>query len=473
MRQPLLHKLDQLSTDRWARRGVRMLLRAAWLSVCIWCVALGGHMLWGLPLRLNVIGALALALIGGAVALLLRPRLAPRAAAVRLDRRFHLDEQLATAVEVAATNPPPGSVAARLLMESSHTAELLHRRIARRQRPPWQDLLTLVALNLVAAGLWVISGVGFPDLAVTPLPLPPLAAAVDPAQQLPQEPQAPGDSGQPSPGDSGQPGQSGAAQPGAAGDPGAIQALADALRDQGATRPAAEAIDRGDLSGAAQELRELADQAGQLSQSARDDLADSLERAAQEIAGSDPQLADQLERSAEGLREGGQQASEALDDLARAIEQMRSPPDAAGQNGQPAPGQQSGQDGTAGQGGEQAGEQGQGQSGEGQDEGQGQGQVEGDGSGAGSGSAGEQRQAAPNSRLGVEGQAVPLEAAGEGSVPAQSSEDKPAGAAGPGGSGGFTQGGASGGERVQVGADPLRVPIDERDVVQGYFQPQN
>ena len=125
MRQPLLHKLDQLSTYRWARNGVRMLLRAAWLSVCVWCIALGGHMLWGWPLRTNVIGAVALATIGSAVALLLRPRLSPRAAAGRLDRRFHLDEQLATAVEVAATNPPPGSIAARLLMESSHTAELL------------------------------------------------------------------------------------------------------------------------------------------------------------------------------------------------------------------------------------------------------------------------------------------------------------------------------------------------------------
>src|SRR4029079_4272775 len=88
MRQPLLHKLDQLSTDRWARRGVRMLLRAAWLSVCIWCIALGGHMLWGWPLRANVVGVAALALIGGAVVLLLRPRLAPRVAADRLDRRF-------------------------------------------------------------------------------------------------------------------------------------------------------------------------------------------------------------------------------------------------------------------------------------------------------------------------------------------------------------------------------------------------
>jgi gas vesicle protein len=472
MRQPLLHKLDQLSTDRWARRGVRMLLRAAWLSVCIWCMALGGHMLWGWPLRTNLVGALALALIGGAVALLLRPKLAPRAAASRLDQRFHLDEQLATAVEVAATNPPPGSIAARLLMESSHTAELLHRRIARRQRPPWQDLLTLLALGLIAIGLWVISGVSFPNLAGSPLALPPLASAEDPAQQLPQEPQAPGQPGQAAPGDTGQPGQSDAeAQPGAAGDPGTIQALADALRDQGATRPAAEAIDRGDLAGAAQELRELADQAGQLSQAARDEMASSLEQAADQIAGSDPQLADQLEQSADGLREGGQPAAEALDDLARAIEQMQqAPADPAGQNGQPAPGEQTGQDGQAGEAGEQG--QGQAQGGE-QEQSQGQGDGQGNGTGAGSGSGGEQRQAEQNSRLGVEGQPVPLESAGEGEVPAQSSGDEPLDPVGQGGSGGFTQGGASSDERVQVGADPLRVPIDERDVVQGYFQPQN
>src|SRR6185503_6785775 len=80
MRQPLLHKLDQLSTDRWARRGVRMLLRAAWLSVCIWCIALGGHMLWGWPLQTNLVGALALTVVGGAVVLLLRPRQPPPAA---------------------------------------------------------------------------------------------------------------------------------------------------------------------------------------------------------------------------------------------------------------------------------------------------------------------------------------------------------------------------------------------------------
>jgi hypothetical protein len=449
-----------------------MLLRAAWLSVCIWCIALGGHMLWGWPLQVNIVGAAALALIGGAVVLLLRPRLAARAAANRLDRRFHLDEQLATAVEVAATNPPPGSIAARLVMESSHTAELLQRRIGRRQRPPWQDVLTLVALSLVAIGLWVISGVGFPNLAASPLPLPPLASAQDPAQQLPQEPQAPDQSGQTAPGETGQPGQSGvAAQNGAAGDPQAIQALADALRDQGATRPAAEALDRGDLAGAAQQLRELADQASQLSQSSRDDLANALEDAAQQIEGSDPQLADQLNQSADGLRQGEQDAAEALDDLARAIEQLpqAQPGQQAEQGGQDGqPGEQAGQDG---QPGEQAGSQ-AGPAGE-QGQGEQQGQGEGNGTGAGSGSGGEQRQSQPNERLGVEGQAVPLESSGEGNIPAQSSDDKPPIPSGAAGNGGFTQGGTSSDQRVQVGDDPQRVPIDERDVVQGYFQPQN
>jgi hypothetical protein len=476
MRQPLFQKLDQLSTERWARRGVRRLLRAAWLSVCIWCAALGANLLWGWPLRTNLLGALALAVIGGAVLLLLRPRLSARSTARRLDRRFHLDEQLATAVEVAATNPPPGSIAARLVMESSHTAELLQRRIARRQRPPWHDLLTLAALALVALGLLIMSGVGFPDLSGSAAPLPPLTAAQDPAQQLPQEPPAPGDQSQAaSPDAAGQPGQesapgssSTAGQSSGAGDPRTLQALADALRDQGATRAAAEALDRGDLAGAAQALRSLADQASQLSQEARDNLASRLDQAARQISGSDPGLAEQLRQSAEGLQQGGQDAAKALDELARAIEQLQTaPPELAGQNG-PA-GQQS-QDGQQGQSGQ---DQGQGQ-GQGQDQGQGQGQDQGQGnsSGAGNGPGGEQRPAQPGSRLGVEGQPLPLESSGDGQVPAQPSEQRPATSSGPSDNAGFIQGDASSSQRVQVGADPLRVPIDERDVVQDYFQPQ-
>ena len=72
-------------------------------------------------------------------------------------------------------------------------------------------------------------------------------------------------------------------------------------------------------------------------------------------------------------------------------------------------------------------------------------------------------------RLGVEGQPVPLDSAGQGDIPAE-----PSGPLQPGQGQqrpGFTQGGNSSNQRVDVGADPLRVPLDERDVVQEYFQP--
>lgn len=449
MGQQLFHTLNKLATDRWARRGVRMLLRAAWLSVSIWCAGLGANLLWGWPLRTNILGALALAVIGTAVALLLRPRLKVYQAARRLDRRFHLDEQLATAIEVAATNPPPGSIAARLVAESSRTAELLQHRIARRQRPPWDDLLTLVLLGLVALGLSIIIGIGVPRLTAQPVPLPNPAEAQDPAQQLPQQPRA-ADQTQPS--DQAQPDQVGAdpAQAVAMGDPQILQALADALRDQGATRAAAQAIDRGDLADAARELRALADRAAQLSQPTRDALATNLRAAADTIGQRDPNLAERLNQSADGLARGGQAAAEALDNLARTIEQL---PAATSDQGQPA-----GQSGQAGQAGQlppndQAA------------------QPAGSGSstGAGSGAGGEQRQADPASRLGVAGQPVPLDSVGAGTQPADASGSPAPGAdaAQPG----FTQGDASSADRVEAGADPLRIPIEERDVVQDYFRP--
>lgn len=448
MRQRLFNLLNQLATDRWARRGVRGLLRAAWLSVSIWCIGLGGSMLWGWPLRTSLLEAFALAAVGIGVALLLRPRLKPIQAARRLDQRFHLDEQLATAAEVAARNPPPGSIGARLVAEATQTATLLQRRIARRERPPWNDLLTLGLLMMVALGLWVMSGVSLPQLNPTSLPLPPLAEAQDPAQQLPAEPRAA------QPGTASQPGATGpgSSQPGIS-DPQVLQALADALRDQGATRPAAAALDRGDIAGAARELRQLADQASQLSEATRNALADNLRQAADAIGPRNPALANQLEQSATGLERGAQRAAQALDDLARAIENATTTPAEANQpngtqessgeskNGAATPPPADSSD---------APEQG--------------------GGGPSNDPSGAQRPANTSDRLGVEGQPVPLESAGAGEVPADSSgalppsqgEQRP----------GFNPGGSNGSNQpVDVGDDPLRVPMDERDVVQEYFQP--
>lgn len=477
MRQPLIPQLRSLATDRWARAGVRRLLRAAWLGACVWCVGLGGRLLLGWPLRPELLDAIALAIIGVAVASLLRPRLTPREAARRLDRRFGLNEQLSTAAEVAATNPDPGTLAARLVAQSEQTAQRVSRRIARQQRPPWNELITLVAVALVALGLYALAGVGRADPHVSAGALPPLAAPPDPAQQFPAEPPAsdqqalvPDPNGQPAPSDQGAPGaqgapgnQGGQGAPSASGaaDPAIARALADALRNQGATRPAADALDRGDPSGAAQRLRELADQSDQLGQAARNDLADALRNAADQIAPRNQALADQVRRSADGLQRGGQDASKALDDLAQAIEQTQGDPSMQGQG----PGQGAGQEGQGqGQGAGQDQGAGQGQGGE---QGQGAGQGQGGGSGE-SGADGSQRQADPSDRLGVEGQPLPLDAPGDQLGPPQPSDKPPTSSdIVPG----FVHGDDSSDKPVSTGEDPLRVPLDERDVVQGYFTP--
>lgn len=469
MKYPLFRHLNQLATDRWARQGVRRLLRATWIGVCVWCIGLGAHLAWGWPLRLEILGALALAIIGIAVASLLRPKLSPREAARRLDRHFELNEQLATAVEVAAAGPRPGSVAAHLLAQSGQTAGVLRQRIMRRQRAPWSEVLALLAIGLVALGLWIMVGIGRPVLTGTPAPLPPLVNPQDPTQQFAEEPPAQNGQGQVLvPGQEGQAGTTGdpnVATGTTSGDPATLEALADALRDQGATRPAAEALDHGNVGDAAQELRELADQAGQLSQAARNDLANSLRDAADRIEPRNPELAEQLRDSADGLQNGGQAAARALEDLAEAIEQLQESQAAnQGQGDQPGQGEQ-GQQGQGEQG--QQGQEGQGQ-GQGQ-EGQGQGQGQGSSPGsAGDGSGGEQRPAEPIERMGVEGQPLPLEASGPGQVPAQPSDRPPtASDLTPG----FTRGDSSDNQRVQSGADPLRVPLDERDIVQDYFAP--
>lgn len=431
MRNSLQIQLDRLASDRWARRGVRMLLRASTLALSLVCLALGANLLLSVPLRWSWVGAVALLCIAGGAVLVLRPRMRAPEVARRLDRRFRLGEQLSTALEMG---PQAEGVGAYLNEQARRTMAQIRRQVVTRQRFPWAELALVLALALLLAGMVVLSGIGQrpPDAAAEPLP--PLAVAPDPNERFPEEPF------QPPPGSQQAPGPGDMAAPGP-GDVAAAAALADALRDQSVTRPAAEALDQGDVAGAASSLRELADQAGQLSEDAREDLAEALREAAEQIEQTNPGLADQARQSADGLEQGPQEAAEALENLAGAVEQL-------GQGQQPG-----------------AGQQGQGEGG------QGEGQQQG-GSGAGQGALpGEQRESTSADRLGVEGVPLELESEGEGDTPAEGQPDGPASAGGgSSGSGDFSPGSQSG-ERVEIGDDPLRIPADLRDVVQDYFSP--
>lgn len=420
MRNSLQIQLDRLASDRWARRGVRVLIRAIWLALSLVCVGIGLHLAMGWALDWRWLGALALACVAGGAMLVLRPRLRAPEVARRLDRRFRLNEQIATALEL---DDQPEGVAAYLQDEARRSLGQIRRYISARQQMPWSELALAAALALLLLGLLVIAGVVPPLPNRTAEPLPGLAQPEDPVAQIPEEPFAPPPGSQPAPGGETAP------APGP-GDQAAIAALADALRDQSVTRPAADALDQGDVAGAAQSLRELADQAGQLSDQAQSDLASALRDAARQLDNSNPALAEQLRESAQGLEADDQQAAaQALENLADAVEQL----------------------GGQVQGQSPAGEQGQGQG----------------AGGAGQGLAGEQREQRTD-RLGVDGIPLELESEGEANTP---TGGEPQGAAsGTSDGGDFSQGSRQpGGDRVDVGDDPLRIPADLRDVVQDYF----
>lgn len=432
MRNSLHIQLDRLASDRWSRRGIRILVRATWIALSLSCIGLGLELFFGWPLRWQWLAALAMVCLAGGALLVLRPQMRAREVAHRLDRRFQLNEQLSTALELPAE---PTGVERYLMDQSRRTMAQLRRHISTRRRFPWADVGLTVALVVILAGLLVLLGIIPISPNVASEPLPSLTRPQDASEQFPEEPfQAPG--GQASDSGAGQSGMSGPA------DPSSLQAIADALRDQSVTRPAADALDQGDLREAARSLSELADQAGRISPQARNELSNALRDAARTVEGSNPGLAEQLRESANGLTGGNtQSAAEALENLAEAIDQLgagQQPGSGEGQSG----GAQSGQGGASGQAG----------------------------AGAGAGSLpGEQREQ-PSDRLGVDGVPLQLDGKGDGNTP--SSGDSAQRTGGQSSGGGFTQGQANpGSDRVDVGDDPLRIPADMRDVVQDYFSP--
>jgi len=463
---PLIEELHRLATERWARRALRTVLQSVSVAIGVWCVGMGARLLWNLEIDVQTLTAVALAIVGIALITLLRPPMRPTDAARRLDQRFRLNEQLATAVEMLQSGRQLSPMMVRLLDQSTHTVQQVQWYINQRQKAPWSDLLTLLALALVAGGLLLISGIGgmslnpsvaslpaLPPSGALPLPFPaddgaPIAGSdqfipLDPGEEM--MPFRPGNAA----GDQ-QPASAPAqtTQPSAA-DPRTLEALANALRDLGATRPVADALDRGDTAAAAQRLRELADQAGALSEEARQAIGRALQDAARTIEQRDPALAGQVRQSARDIA-GQQRAAQGLEELAQAIDRLgQSSSASAPSSNEPGDGQANTPGGQPGQPGAD-----------------GANQQSAPGSAAGNNPSGEQRPIAPAGRLGVEGQPVTIDAQGGGQGAGVINNPDASMQSGVG-----TVSGGESGTGGAIGADPLRIPLDERDVVQEYFQP--
>lgn len=451
MRYPLRRRLERLAYERWARRGFRTLLRAAWIGLSVLCIGLGLHMVLDWTIQIETLIALALGCIAIGAVFLLRPRMSAQEVARRLDQRFGLDEQMTTALEVSASPEPAEGVAQRLLEQCQATTGQVQTYVTRNRRQPWSDVWALLAVALVALGLFLILGLAPFGVALQPPEVLPQLAELPPeddplAEEVP--PDTPGEETAPTGPEQAQVGE----LADAALDQQAMESLANALRDQSATRPAAEALDQGDAEAAAQALRELADQADLLSDDTRRDLAEQLRQAAGELGTNDPELAEDLRDSAYEMQQDGQGTADALENLAEAVENMgeSDPPPQQAQ----APQQQQ----------QQAPQQQQQQNNQNQSQG-------GGAAGNAPSPPGEQRERPnPAERLGVEG--VPLELESNGEDGGSSSEGEPETTA-PGGGGSFATSdeGEPDDQTVQLDEDPLRIPADLRDVVQEYFSP--
>lgn len=438
---------------RWRRR-LRITVRALWFGLCVAVIGLGLRLL-GLDLRwpLFVFPAAfvtASMLIADWWSNPSLPRLAQS-----YDRHFQLHELLATGLEVARRTNEPGAgtgpVEQGLIEQSLLAIYALRRRVRARPLIPLRDIEMLLAVSLIAVGLLIVDRwTSLPDvtpLAIQPLPSPvaaevptptPPAAADEPvANPEPPEPD------QLSPEDQE-----------------AADAIADALRDSGPTRPAADALDRGAPGEAASDLRELADQADQLSEEARGDLADDLRDAAGELESSQPRRADRLDQQADALEAGPEDAAEALEDLAGLLDELGQNSQAAASAGD----EQQGADDA--QGGETPGEAGEGAGAPGNQA----------GPGSGDGLGGESRggETAPPT---AGGEAVPL-------PPSLDQGGERTSATGPQGpsvelEAGGTRAPEAAGAQAPTGsdselsgeADPLRIPPEYRDVVEKYFSP--
>jgi len=241
-----------------------------------------------------------------------------------LDQSFVLQERMLTAHEnvgkdVVVDGELP-TVTYLQVADAANVISEIRNHPVFRPRPPVREIVLAVVCALVLAALFFMRGVGggIPALASNPVP-----AFVPAAERLAQQPQpvAPADAavaGAPTVKEVQEKAErSNQAQQD-------LRRLGDALSDQAVTREAAEAIQRGDYEQAADLIRQVGENADQLTQSARDGLADDLDQAANEMSDSSGDLSNATHDAADGLREGGVPANEGMKGLGDSVDQTAS-----------------------------------------------------------------------------------------------------------------------------------------------------
>ncbi len=348
---PLLRSLRRLRAAFWWRRVLQWLVRAIWLALLVPTIFMAGY-LWG-DWSIRWYYWVGPMLLVGLLSILwpMRP-IRLKKIAYRLDERLGLRAQLITAFEVshrpdtsgveasavvpasaggveasAGVKTSAGGVEAsagenlvvqRLLQETVHLVISLRRRIRIFNRPLWLEMQALIGVSALLSALLMLDALT-PQLPnATPVALPPPGQEPGADEVIPPIPQLFPPPFQPE------------IQVQAFSQEQvqrALQMLADALRDQAITRSVAEAIDRGDLGGAAEGLRRLADQLEGLSEEARAGLGDALQEAADNIGNDAPGLTQSLLAGSEALgRDDLRGAGQALEEMAETLDSIEEAP---------------------------------------------------------------------------------------------------------------------------------------------------
>ena len=281
--------LDRIATRVWIQRMMALVARGIWLALLVGCLWLVVDLAGGpaLDLRIWLAVGIVIMLSSLIVAALSRPS---RAQVARmLDRSFGLQERVTTALgNIGEEIPAEGEQVSVVYLQVADAANALtvaQAHPAFRLRPPARELVMAIALGLAFAALAFARGAGAGVPEVQSNVVPEFVSAAERFVQPEVEPVAPADQNPASVADVQQMVQS------SMDNQQDLQTLADALSDHAVTSDAADLLDQGNYSQAAEELRDISNQADQLSDAAREDLANDLSQAASQMsAGNQGQI---------------------------------------------------------------------------------------------------------------------------------------------------------------------------------------
>ncbi|MEA2530176.1 MAG: hypothetical protein QOG89_1820 [Thermomicrobiales bacterium] len=311
--------VGEIARRVWIQRALTILARSAWLGILVGCLWLLVELRGGpdLDLRLLIWISGIIAVPGVVFAALVRPT--RRQVARMLDCSFGLQERMTTAVENLGKGVPKDGERAKLIYlqmaDAANVVGDLRRYPIFAIRLPVRELVMAIVCALLFAALFFMRGVGGGIPPVQAGAVPPFTPA---AERMAQQPTTSAPTGAQANAPTVKDVQQRAERSNQARQD--LSALAKALNDHAVTNAAADAMERGDYPAAADELRDLAEEADKLSPASREELAQDLDNAASQMSEGSQQLADASRQAADGLRQGEQPAQDGMRNLGDAVE---------------------------------------------------------------------------------------------------------------------------------------------------------